>query len=552
MAYLPTSIQVYPVDQGRLERPMQAEAFFRMLEVVTALILLAACFNIGNLLLSKAVLRRAEMATRVALGATRARLIRQLLLESTLIGGAGCGVGIALSVALTHVLATMTPVYMDPSPFGERLTTEAAVDFRIVGVALVLAAAATLIFGLVPALLASRADPGEDLRRSRPRWTRRGVGLNARQTVLVGQVAFSVVLAASAGLYVRSFLRAAAVESEYSNKDSILLARVAPSPMSRDRNVTFYESLLRSLNADARVVSATTGMFTPYFMSTIPTRLPDDENPDYIPNRSVAPRWFEAHGVPLLAGREFDGSPFDMENALIINQQLADRLWPDGEGLNRIVNSGNQDRIVIGIADMARCESLLGEPAPCSWRPFAFLGSSWLRIQTLGPPEEFVAPLREMVRALEPEVAVSRETTLSSWISALTARQRAAATLSAGLAGLAVLLMVVGTISLFLSMVRENARETAIRQALGASPMSLILLVVGRGAGLMALGVIAGLVGAYAVSSRISDQLYRTAPGDPVVLALVAVLVLLPGLLALYWCARRSVRADPAAVLQAE
>ena len=322
-----TTIVVSPGNEARIGRREEAQTFFGTLQVVCVLILLAGCFSIANFLLGQAVSRRAEMALRLALGASRMRLIRQLMMEAFLIGVSACAVGLAIGIGLARALAMLTPVYLDLPPTWDALTTEAAIDRTMVVHAIAIGFVSTMIFGLLPAVLASFRNPMQDLKDPKPHWTWCGVRLTSRQAILVPQVALSVVLAVVASLYTLSFARAAGVRSEYRDEDSVLLAKIVPpTSMSRGSGAAFYRELLARLETMPSVDSATIGFYPPYFLTRAHSVVPGREMAEVeAASNFVAPGWFRTHGIRMVSGREFTDTENDTRNGLIVNEVLAER-----------------------------------------------------------------------------------------------------------------------------------------------------------------------------------------------------------------------------------
>jgi hypothetical protein len=327
-----------------------------------------------------------------------------------------------------------------------------------------------------------------------------------------------------------------------------------PFGITAERGTAFYQTLLSSLNAMPDVVAATIGWNPPF---AIGRNLMSDpaQGTAAIPINSTAaaPRFFETHGVRVVAGREFDDSVDDRRRAVIVNAALADTLWPRESAIGRTVLYGSEQRVVVGVVAEGQCNDLLGEPHPCAWRPFPMGSSSgYLRIRTRGAPMDFVPSLRQLVHDLNPDVAVAEEISLAGWVRELTASFRISAWISAALAVLCLALVVIGCVSLFLSMVRDSVREIAIRMALGASHVALTTRIVVQGAAVTVAGIIVGTGGAFVVSRQIQYQLYRIEPTDPLTFVAIPILILCIGLVSMCWPALLATRTDPAACLRSE
>jgi predicted permease len=519
---------------------------------VCGLILAAACLNIANLLIGYAVSRRKEIAVRVALGASRRRIIQQLLVEALLIGSGGAGLGMLVSLWFAAILAVMPRHYLNLPPTASSLTTAGAIDARLLAVAGILGIACAVAFGLLPALLASFRNPTEDLKSPRPSWTWCGTRVTWRQLLLVAQVTLAVVLAVTAGLYGRSFIRIAALAPEYRDPNAILVARIVPPPTVAQPGDPFYRDLLPRVRALPGVMSASMGWNPPLMIGRGFVSLPDRDEVIEVAMTAGASRFFETHGVQVVAGREFDDSEHDIKNSLIVNRTLADRLFGTKDPIGQPVTMTNERRTIVGVVAYERCNGIATEPGPCAWRPYPMSGLGYIRIRTAGPPLPFAEVLRRTVHDLNPDVAVAEEISLAAWLDDLTQAQRKSALASAGLAVVGVLLLVVGSGALFFSMVKDSTREIAIRQALGCSHLRLTGRILLQGTLLMAAGLATGVVAAWFIAHRIADQLYRTPPSDLPTFLTIPVVVGLAGLAAVYWSVRIATRIEPAEFLRTE
>lgn len=547
------SLDVWPASQVQIA-PYARETTVQLLNVlmtVCVLITLASCFSVAGFLIARSSTRTEEMAVRLALGATRRRLVRQLFTESVLLAAAAGSIGIVFSIWLLDLLGGMPELFMRSPQMAD---TNFDPSIEMLGFAVGLVTLCTLLFGLLPALLASGRDPFADLKDPAPRWSWVGLRVTPRQVLLVSQVALSVVLAVAAGLYARGLARIAAIEPGYST-GSMLMARIDPGALNQEQRNFFYPEFLGRLNESPEVVSASIGWNPPFVIGRSFAARPED--PDVrieSGSTTAAPHFFRTHGLRMVSGREFDGTDGDADG-LIINRLLAEQLWPSEDPVGRSVLYGSsleEQRVITGVVDMDLCRWLLWGPAPCSWRPFPHNGSGYLRVRTEADPLVFLPTVRELIREIHPEVAISDVTTLDDHLGQITAVQRISAALTASLASLGVILVVVGCFSLFASMVRDSRRELAIRMALGASARTLILRISVRGIVLGAIGTSAGLIVASFLSARLADQLYEISHSDGLTYTAVGVGIVLTTLVASYLPARRVARTDPAIVLRHE
>lgn len=542
-----TDMRIAPNSRER------AEGFLGMLLAVCCLILAAACFNISNFLLGNAVSHRSELALRIALGASRGRLAQQLLIEALLLGLSGALLGLLIAVEIARLLATMPRIYLNLPFTAAMLTTAGAIDFRMVGIAMALGLTSALAFGLLPALLASFRNPTEDLKNPKPHWTWCGVRFTARQALLLLQVSLSVALAVTSGLYARSFIKISRVDSGYAQPQSVLVARIVPSNQSTEQGIAFYRGLLARLNGMSEVLSASMGWNPPKKIGRSFFYVPGRESVTVQAGSTAAsPRFFETHGVAVIGGREFEDSESDMRNGLIISQALAEKLYGKENPVGQPIMYGTERRNVTGVVAEDSCNDLLGEHVSCSWRPFPMSGSGYIRVRTKGAPMDFVPSLRRIVHELDPNVAVAEETSLDAWLNDLTGAQRNAAIASTALAFMGILLLAIGCVSLFASMVKDSLHEIAIRMALGSSNLSLTWRIVAQGLLISSGGIFIGTVGAWLIAQQIATQLYRTDSSDSLTFTVVPLLVLFIGLASVYWTARLATRTDPARCLRSE
>jgi predicted permease len=523
----------------------ETAGFLGILFGVCILIELTACFSVAGFLITRATARREEMAVRIALGATRSRIVRQLMTESLLLGGGATALGLVIAGWLLKGLAHLPPVFT-------RMPTTAGftLDGNIVGFAALMMLGSSALFGLIPALLASNRDPFMDLKRSEAGWTWAGVRITARQILLAGQIGLTAALAVTAGLYARSLARIARIDAGYPTA-SMLLVRVNPQALGAARIPPFYRTLLDRLNSRSDVVSASIVWNPPFQIGTRQLQPADEpSSPVTSYSTAVAPKYFETLGVRLLAGREFDGSEQDSGNALIVNRVLADKLWPGQDAVGRAIMSGprlEERRVVVGVVDMAKCGDLFEDAGQCAWIPFPWnSGSGYLRIRTQENPMAFLPLLRGLIREIQPDVAIAEAMTLNDHLANLTAQPRLAAEITGLLAILGIGLVMISCFSLIASMVRDSRRELAIRIALGAPGRRLSFKIASRGVLLGLAGVAIGLPASIPIANYLADQLFQVSPLDGLTYTVVGAGIVGICLVASYIPARTAVRIDPA------
>ncbi len=533
--------------------------FLAGLGSVAVLILLAACFNVANFLLGRGASRRKELAVRMAIGATRKRIVGHLLTETLLLVACAGGLGIMLSAFLLGILRTLPSVFL-----GVPLDGGTPYHPKVVGFALLITAAVAVIVGLFPALLSSPRSPFREIKGRKPGWSWVGFHITPRQVLLTLQVGLATVLAIAAGLYITSLQRVAALDPGYST-GPVLLAEVntlalsiTPGFRANEESNVFYEQLYPALRAQSEVIGASAG-WAPFVTGPGLLSLPEDPNVDFeIGLNAADTEFFKTHDVRLLAGREFDGSTRDYESSVIINNVLAETLWPGENAINRsvLMASGPQPRFteelrhVVGVVSMEKCD-LFRPPHGCVWIPFPrVLGQ--LRVRTTGDPMAFVPVLERIARSINPKVALSNFTTEDEFLGQIFPELRVAATASTILAAVGIFLAALGCWSLFASMVKESLREIAIRLALGVDRWVLVRTIVVRAAVIGSLGIAVGLAAVSFVTRFIEASLGETSIADPTAISSVVVLMLLVTLAACCWPARTATRTDPARVLRQE
>jgi hypothetical protein len=367
------------------------------------------------------------------------------------------------------------------------------------------------------------------------------------------QIGLSVGIAIVAGLFGRSFVRVVGADQPYTDPASMLVTSIRPPRgLSEEEGETFARELRSRVEAIPGVVSYSMGATPPYLMPVAFFRAADrDAQVEGFYTR-ITPRFFETHGVPMIFGREFvDGTEDD--DGLIINQTLASILWPNESPLGRTVMYGLEDAIplrVIGVAADEHCQDVLGEPQPCGWRRDPGV-NGYARIRANGDAMALLPAVRQAVRDLSVDAGLATPISLEDHVRSLTGGHRTSAAASSGLAVLALVLVGLGCVSLFLAMVRDSAKEIAIRMAIGASGRRLGGRVLLQGLVLTAIGTAIGLALAGWASSRLTGQLYRVDPYDPLTYFAVPLLIGVVGLSSVGYAAWVATRTDPIRYLKA-
>ncbi|MGA8144337.1 MAG: ABC transporter permease [Candidatus Acidiferrales bacterium] len=527
------------------------------LMVVVILVLLIACANVANLLLARATVREKEIAIRSALGANRARLIRQLLAESLLLAGIGGAGGILLTLWTTNFLMVFTP----PAhlPIGLPL----GVDGRVLAFTLTLSVLTGVIFGLAPALQITRPSVNASLKDG-GRTSSSGAGQHRlRNLLVVTETILAVVLLAGAGLLVRS-LRMAVTSSPGFRADHVLLTALdlRGNGYSDDKAAAFFEQLTDRLKTVPGVEGATLERYVPMWFTgrsyTIPdlegyTPKPGEQN--LIDYNVVGPNYFSLMRIPILSGREFTAQDrLDTPRVCVINQTMAERFWPGQNPIGRRVGASQHQWTIAGVVKDIKYHSLNERPQPFLYFPFwqDTGGDANILVRTSGDPLKLLPQVREQVRALDSGVAILETDTVSELLSVSLFAYRTAATLAAVLGGLGLLLAAIGIYGVLSYSVSQRSHEIGIRMALGAAPRDVLGLVVGQGMRLTLLGVSLGLIAALATMHLLGSLLYGVTANDPVTFVVVMVTLSTVALVACYIPARRAMAVDPMVALRHE
>jgi putative ABC transport system permease protein len=522
------------------------------------LVLLIACGNVANLLLSRATARARDMAIRSALGAGRSRLVRQVLTECLLLSLLGGVAGVALANVGVHTLIALIPSQLP------RLA-DVAVDRRVLGFALLLSTALGLLFGLIGAIRVLKSDPGGVLKASA------GTGADmARQrlsnVLVIGEVALSVILLVGAGLLIATFVNLRGVRLGF-DTDNIVTVQLSASAAkfgSTAAGAQLDRTLIERIGAIPGVSSVTTASSLPLergpnFIFGIDKDPPDKVN--YVELRAVGPDYFRTLGITLRAGRGLSAS--DAEGSLpvtVVNETLA-RLFGGPETalgqriiIGRGTPSGGATREIVGVvSDVAdgRPGTRLFPTLYLARTQFGGGGNLAVLIRTSGSVE--IAPdLRRVIREIDPQLPIARIRTMNDVASAALAQQRFNMMLIGVFATIALALAMVGLYGLLSYQVAQRTREIGVRIALGARRADVLRMIVERGLILTFVGIVIGVAGALALGGFLKTLLFGVSATSPWVFASVAGVLLAVALLASIVPARRAMRADPVMALRAE
>ncbi|HEY2150312.1 MAG TPA: ABC transporter permease [Vicinamibacterales bacterium] len=516
--------------------------------VVTA-VLFIACANVGNLLLVRAFGRQRELTVRLAIGAGRARIVKQLLTEGVMLSAlAGAG-GLILARWLRDALVFVTP------PRGVAMHLTGELDWRVFVASAVVCAAATLLFALVPALLTSKIDLAAALRAESggvvgPRSNR------VRSTLVIVQVSLSCALLIGAGLLIRSML---AVRDASPGFDAHRLVTTSvdlfTSGYDPSRAKTFQDELIDRVQAIPGVESAALSRMTPFSYRTYSTAAvaidgyvpPPDQQPTFEYNE-IGPGFLATTGIPLVAGREFTRA--DDERTLpvaIVDETLARQFWPGREAVGRRLQLKGQWLQVVGVAAAARYHNLLERPQPFFYVPLRqhFTATTALQVRTTASVAALAPALVREIHRLDANVSPSEVITMREQIDRTTAAQRVAVTMLVAFGGVALVLAAIGLYGVMASIVAQGRRELALRMALGAGPAELLRLVLARGLVLTTAGIVIGTGAALQFTRLLGYLLYGVGPRDPVAFVSAMLMVAVASVLACVVPGWRATRTNP-------
>jgi putative ABC transport system permease protein len=509
-----------------------------------AFLLLIACANVANLLLARAVARRKEIAMRTAIGAARRDIVRMLLAESLVLGAMGGALGLALLFWGRGAVEFLMP---------KTLAQGIPVDWRVLAFTAVCSLAAGLLFGLVPALAASRVDVNSGLKESGTPWRGRLPAFLA-----AGQIALSLVLLSGAGLLIRSFLVLASSQPGFDARN-VLTATTMLRPSEAygpARQVEFFDRMLAGMAKLPGVQYAAITSSPPMAQfSELETNLRGDDGPpapDTVSLASVSPQYFQALGIRLVAGRFFDsrdgrdGSP-----AAIVNQALARLLFPGRDPLGHRINSSVT---VVGVVADVRHRSLDDKVWPELFLPFEQSPSPWITalVRGTGDPSALAAPLRRVVQSIDSSQPVFDVELLERRVSQSLAERRERAAVLGAFAALALLIAMVGIYGVMSYSVARRTHEIGLRVALGAGRADVLRMVAFAGLRLAGFGMAAGLAGALLLTRVLKAFLYGIEPTDRITFGVVCALLAGAAFLASYLPARRAAAVDPIAALRQE
>jgi predicted permease len=550
---------------GALIGGSSSSAFTLMavLMIVVGLVLLVACANVANLLLARATGRQKEIAIRLAIGAGRRQLVRQLLIESFMLALAGAGAGFLMAAAAAHAISS----FRLPLPFP--IAFDFNVDWRVALFTLGLSVITALVFGLVPALRASRPDLVDTLKDG-PAGIGRGARSRMRNTLVVVQVSLSLVLLSTAGLFLRSLGNASSIDIGF-KPGNMLIMSMDPKLQnySQDKTAQFLSQLRER-------VSALPGVRSVSFVGVVPLSIGAAMNSfevDAAKGRpaqndvaivdTVGTGYFQTMGISLVRGRDFTSQDFTARlggpGAVIINQTMAARLFPGQDPVGRTIHQGKSVYTIVGIARNSKSRTLGEKPTDAAYlfldaaqeKATNFFGTTIL-VKTSMDPHGLASAVRQQIAALDPNMAVFNAETMQEHVDKSLLLPRISALLLGIFGAIGLTLAAIGLYGVMSYSVRRRTREIGIRMALGAERPTVLRMILRQGLILTGIGLAIGLAIALALGRFTASVLYGTSGTDLLTFVTVSLVLLTTAVAAVLVPALRAARVEPTTALRYE
>ncbi len=556
--FLRGTIHVEKADAGVSELRNNFSTALIVLMCMVGLVLVIACANVANLMIARAFARQKEIAVRLSMGASRSRLIRQLLVESMMLSFAGGLSGIFLAIALTRGLLLLVPSEQTP------LLIRPEPDVRILLFTLALTFLTGLIFGLVPALRASSPDLWSTLKDAVGSIAGTAGSLFLRKGLVAAQVALSFLLLFGAGLFVRSLLNLKAAHTGFRDLDSLVTFQLDPALNGYDapHTVHFYQEVLARVRSIPGVISAA--------LASDPLLSGDDwDSTTYVEghkakdgedmqafNNAISPDYFATMGIPILAGRDFDRRDIKPDNKVaIVNEKFAKHFFGNKSALGRHIGRSSPNQLDIEIIGVV-ADSLYEGPREGVHRQVFFPnwgnGDAAFYIRAGLRPSGLYGAIKNEVKQLDPAMPVYAMKTLEGQLDETLLTERLIALLSAGFGLLATLLAAIGLYGVMAFVVARRTKEVGVRMALGAPRGAVIWLVMQEVLLLLSIGLAIGIPASFGLGRFVAAQLYGIKPADPAVAVLSVAMLIVVASVAGLIPAYRASRIDPILALRYE
>jgi predicted permease len=547
-------LKLWPLWQTPFNHARTLRPTLEIMLAVAAFLFLIACANVSNLLLVRSLARRQEMTVRLAIGAGRGRLLKQLLTEGQLLSTFGAAGGMLVAYWCGHALGLLLPA-------GNAMYLPGEMDWRVLALSAGVCLIATLTVGLVPAFQARNVDLASALRADSAGVVGARGAAWVRSSLVVLQVCLSFVLLVGAGLLMESLHKVRTTSPGFSTSSVLdtslpLVAAGYDAPRAK----VFQDQLMDRVRSLPRVESAAYGRVTPLgyvpFSETpivVDGYIPSPGEQPTVEYNEVSPAYFPTLGIPIVSGREFTRA--DDENTpsvAIVNKTMAARYWPGRDPVGQRLQAKGKSVQVVGVAADSKYESMDESPRPFFYVPLRqdFVREPELYIRSVQPPETIVAALTREVRALDANLALYETITLQEQVDRSTSPQVVAVTLVGLLGGLALLLASVGLYGLMSYSVSQSGRELGLRMALGADAFNVLRMVISRGLVLTTAGVLVGVATAFGLTRLLGSYLYNVSPRDPLAFGSAFAVMMITAIAACLLPAWRATRTDPARALR--
>ncbi|HKO02617.1 MAG TPA: ABC transporter permease [Thermoanaerobaculia bacterium] len=557
----------YNVRIGAVVNPLHEEIVGNMKPALlillgaVAFVLLIACANVANLLLARAAVRHKEIALRLALGADRARLTKQLLVESVMLSLLGGMVGLLFAYGGLRVLSRFIPADVANAD-------TISIDAKVLVFTLIVAVVTGLIFGLAPASQASHFNLNDTLKEG-GRDSGAGVrGKRLRSTLVIAEVAVSFILLIGAGLLINSFMHLRNLDPGF-RADHLLALNVDLSEVKypdNARHTAFFDEVVRRVQAlpGARSVAVAGNLPFTYngdSMGIAVEGLPDpapDQWPDVI-YRAVGPGYFSTMGIPLVRGRDFsDQDTLDSTMTVVVSEKTAKHYWPNDDPIGKRLKGGSTTsegpwRTVIGMVKDVRQNDFIAEPKMqmyFTYRQLRSLMPNALVVRTAVDPLSLATSVRNAIWAVDKDQTVANVDSMEHIVAGAVARQRFSMLLLAIFAAVALVLAAVGIYGVMSYSVAQQTREIGIRMALGAQRSDVLKMTIQQGLRLVGLGLIIGLAAAFTLTRVMASLLFGISATDPITFITISVVLLAVAMLASYIPSVRAMRVDPMVALR--
>jgi len=554
----------YGINLVPLRRQFAGEIRLALLSLMgaVAFVLLIACANVANLLLSRAAARQKEIAVRAAMGASRGRIVRQLLTESLLLAATGGVAGLLMAWWGAQILVSLSPPEL-----GDFQNVE--ISAPVLGFTFIVALLTGVIFGLVPAFEATNIKLSDTLKEAGRSLVGSARSQRLRSALVVGEIAIALVLLIGAGLLIRSFLQLQGVNTGFNDRNVLTMRVALPGVRYNqdEKRIAFFAQALERMQTLPDVEAVGAINYTPFLGLGTTTSLEIDGRPKPEPGQPtggtalcvVDQNFFGALQIPLKRGRLFTEQEVrEKRNVVVINEALAKKYFPNEDPLGqRIIISMRPPDVptqIIGIVGDVKHTQLEQDAGPMSYWPIAQLPYPFMTfvLRTRGDATGVATAVRNVIQTLDPQQPLGEARTLASLVGNSIARQRFNTLLLAIFAVVALLLSAVGIYGVMSYAVAQRIHEIGIRTALGATASDILRLMLKRGMTLTLLGVAAGLMSAFVLTRLLKNLLFSVSATDPLTFAVIALLLALVALLACWIPARRATKVDPMIALRTE